>query len=72
MRTPEVKKIDIAIEKEMMDSGAMGTGTVTDNIDLPDTEKEEFLNCEKYDSGNYYWEFDGNRLTISYAEEIES
>lgn len=67
-----MKKIDNTIEKEMMESGAMGTESVTVNIDLTDTEKEEFLNCEKYDSGNYYWEFDGNRLTISYAEEIES
>ena len=65
-----MKKIDNAIEKEMMESGVMGTESVTVNIDLTDTEKEEFLNCEKYDTDHYFWEFDGNMLTISYTEEV--
>lgn len=66
-----MKKIDNAIEKKMMESGAMGTETVTVRIDLTAEEKEAFINCEKYDSENYSWEFEGNTLIISYAEEAE-
>lgn len=66
-----MKKIDNAIEKKMMRSGAMGTETVTVEIQLSDSEKDEFLNYEKYDSENYSWEFEGNILIISYAEEAE-
>lgn len=66
-----MKKIDNAIEKKMMESGLMGTETVTVKIALTDSEKNEFLNCEKYDSKNYSWEFEGNTLIISYTEEVE-
>ena len=66
-----MKKIDNAIEKKMMESGAMGTEPVTVKINLTDIEKDEFLNCEKYDSGNYSWEFEGNELIITYTEEVE-
>lgn len=66
-----MKKIDDAIEKKMMETGAMGTEPVTVKIKLTDTEKEEFLNCEKYDSENYSWEFEDNTLIISYTEEAE-
>ena len=66
-----MKKIDEAILKKMMESGLMGTETVTVKIALTDSEKNEFLNCEKYDSENYSWEFEGNILIISYAEEAE-
>lgn len=65
-----MKKIDNAIEKEMMESGAMGTESVTVNIYLTDDEKEEFMDSQKYDADHYFWEFDGNMLTISYTEEI--
>ena len=64
-----MNKIDKAIENEMMESGAMGTEPVMVKINLTDIEKDEFLNCEKYDSKNYWWEFDGNTLVISYTEE---
>lgn len=66
-----MKKIDDAIEKKMMETGAMGTEPVTVKIKLTDTEKEEFLNYEKYDSENYSWEFEDNTLIISYTEEVE-
>ena len=66
-----MKKIDNSIEKKMMDTGAMGTETVTVEIELTPEEKEEFLNCEKYDSENYFWEFEGNNLMISYTEDVE-
>lgn len=66
-----MKKIDDAIEKKMMESGATGTETVTVKINLTEKGKEEFLNCEKYDSVNYFWEFDGEELIISYTEEVE-
>lgn len=65
-----MKKIDNAIEKEMMESGAMGTESVTVNIYLTDDEKEEFMDSQKYDTDHYFWEFDGNMLTVSYTEEI--
>lgn len=65
-----MKKIDNAIEKEMMESGSMGTESVTVNIYLTDDEKEEFMDSQKYDTDHYFWEFDGNMLTISYTEEI--
>ena len=66
-----MKKIDKAIEQKMMKFGIMGTEMVTVEINLTPEEKEEFLNCEKYDSGNYSWEFEGNTLVISYTEETE-
>ena len=66
-----MNKIDKAIENEMMESGAMGTEPVMVKINLTDIEKDEFLNCEKYDSKNYWWEFDGKELIISYTEEVE-
>ena len=52
-----------------MKTGAMGTEPVTVSIVLTDVEKEEFLNCDKYNSKNYWWEFDGTTLIISYTEE---
>lgn len=65
-----MKKIDNAIEKEMMEGGVMGNESVTVNIDLTDDEKEEFMDSQKYDTDHYFWEFDGKMLTISYTEEI--
>ena len=65
-----MNKIDKAIEKKMMETGKMGTETVTTEINLTPEEKDKFLNCEKYDSVNYSWEFDGKKLIISYAEEV--
>ena len=64
-----MKKIDKAIERKMMETGAMGTEAVTVKINLTGEEKEEFLNCEKYDADNYSWEFDGEELIISYTED---
>lgn len=43
---------------------------VTVRIKLTDTEKEEFLSSEKYDSKHCWWEFDGNELTMTYVEEV--
>ena len=66
-----MKKIDDAIEKKMMVSGAMGTEPVTVRIKLTAEEREQFLSCDKYDSANYSWEFDEKELIISYTEEVE-
>ena len=66
-----MKKIDDAIEKKMMETGAMGTEPVTVRIKLTAEEREQFLSCDKYDSANYSWEFDGEELIISYTEEAE-
>ena len=70
-REKAMKKIDDAIEKKMMESGKMGTETVTARIKLTAEEREQFLSCDKYDSANYSWEFDGKELIISYTEEAE-
>lgn len=67
-----MKKIDDAIEKKMMESGALGTEPVTVRIKLTAEEREQFLNCDKYDSANYSWEFDEKELIISYTEEVEA
>lgn len=67
-----MKKIDDAIAKKMMESGAMGTEPVTVRIKLTEEEREQFLSCDKYDSENYSWEFEGNTLIISYTEEVEA
>lgn len=66
-----MKKIDNAIEKKMMESGAMGTETLTVKIQLTDEEKEGFLKFINYEK-NYFWEFDGNTLIISYTEVGEN
>ena len=66
-----IKKIDDAIEKKMMESGAMGTEPVTVRIKLTAEEREQFLSCDKYDSENYSLEFEENALIISYTEEAE-
>ena len=66
-----MKKIDDAIEKKMMESGALGTEPVTVRIKLTAEEREQFLSCDKYDSENYSWEFEENALIISYTEEVE-
>ena len=65
-----MERIDREIERKMMDTGRMGTETVTVEIHLSDEEKEMFREIEKYDSEHYFWEFDGNELTISYTEEV--
>lgn len=67
-----MKKIDDAIENKMMKTGAMGTEPVTVRIKLTAEEREQFLSCDKYDSVNYFWEFDGEELIISYTEEVEA
>lgn len=67
-----MKKIDDAIENGMMESGALGTEPVTVRIKLTAEEREQFLSCDKYDSENYSWEFEGNTLIISYTEEVEA
>lgn len=64
-----INKINEAIKNEIMKSGSMGTETVTVSIMLTDAEKEKFLNCKEYDSKNYWWEFEDNKLIISYTEK---
>ncbi len=69
-----MRKIDRAIEEEIMKTGAMGTEMVSIRMKLTDEEKAEFLKTDKYDSDHYYWEFDEsdeNELYIDYTEEVE-
>ena len=71
-RRESYEKIDDVIENKMMETGAMGTEPVTVRIKLTAEEREQFLSCDKYDSVNYFWEFDGEELIISYTEEVEA
>ena len=66
-----MNKIDRALGEKMMKTGALGTEPVTVRIKLTAEEREQFLNCDKYDSANYSWEFDEKELIISYTEEAE-
>lgn len=65
-----MKKIDIAIERKMMETGKCGTESVTVRINLTDEEKELFISSKKYDTENYFWCLSGNELEISYTEEV--
>jgi len=65
-----MERIDQEIEKKMMDTGRMGSETVTVEIHLSNEEKEMFRDIEKYDSEHYFWEFNDNELNISYTEEV--
>ena len=64
-----MERIDREIERKMMDTGRMGTETVTISMNLTDEEKDLFHGIDKYDSEHYFWELDENELTISYTEE---
>lgn len=65
-----IERIDREIERKMMDTGRMGTETVTVSMNLTDEEKDLFHGIDKYDSEHYFWELDENELTISYTEEV--
>lgn len=65
-----MERIDREIERKMMDTGRMGTETVTVSMNLTDEEKDLFHGIDKYDSEHYFWELDENELTISYTEEV--
>lgn len=65
-----MERIDREIERKMMDTGRMGMETVTVSMNLTDEEKDLFHGIDKYDCEHYFWEFDGNELTISYTEEV--
>ncbi len=65
-----IQKIDSAIEKEMARTGKMGTESVSVRILCSDEEKQVFEEIEKYDSENYWWEWEGQHLIITYTEVI--
>lgn len=65
-----IERIDREIERKMMDTGRMGTETVTVSMNLTDEEKDLFHGIDKYDSEHYFWELDESELTISYTEEV--
>lgn len=65
-----MERIDREIERKMMDTGRMGTETVTVSMNLTDEEKDLFHDIDKYDSEHYFWELDESELTISYTEEV--
>ena len=62
-------RINKEIEKEMMETGRMGTERVSVVITLNEEELQEWENL-KLDE-HYSWEIDGNSLSITYTEEIK-
>lgn len=62
-------KIETMIDKKMLETGKMGTETVSIELKLTDEEKEAFHEIELEE--NYGYDLDGSNLTISYSEEIE-
>lgn len=60
-------KIERAIEEKAMKHGIMGTESCTVTLKLTDAEKEEFGSFALDE--HYWWEIDGNELTITYTEK---
>ena len=65
-----INKIDRAIEKKAMDTGRMGTESVSVQLKLSDAEIKLFYDTEKYDGEHYFWEIEGGVLDITYTEEV--
>lgn len=65
-----IKMIESAIEKEIEKKGAMGTESVTVSLSMTDEELEIFRNIDLFDTENYSWEIEDNKLYITYAEEV--
>lgn len=65
-----IERINDAIEKETMRTGKMGTETVSVMLILTSEEKMIFIEQAAGElDDHYWWEFDGNELTVRYAEE---
>jgi hypothetical protein len=65
-----IEMIESAIEKEIERKGAMGTESVSVSLSMTDEELEIFRNIDLFDTENYSWEIEDNKLYITYAEEV--
>lgn len=65
-----IEMIENAIEKEIERKGAMGTESVSVSLSMTDEELEIFRNIDLFDTENYSWEIEDNKLYITYAEEV--
>ena len=65
-----IEMIESAIEKEIERKAAMGTESVTVSLSITDEELEIFRNIDLFDTENYSWEIEDNKLYITYAEEV--
>ena len=65
-KTKLIKLIDDKIEREIMKTGKMGTEVVSIHVDLTANERETFTKIAQYDTENYWWEFEGDVLRLSY------
>ena len=65
-----IERIENAIEKEIERKGAMGTESVSVSLSMTDEELEIFRNIDLFDTENYSWEIEDNKLYITYAEEV--
>ena len=65
-----IEMIESAIEKERERKGAMGTESVSVSLSMTDEELEIFRNIDLFDTENYSWEIEDNKLYITYAEEV--
>ena len=65
-----IEMIESAIEKEIERKGAMGTESVSISLSMTDEELEIFRNIDLFDTENYSWEIEDNKLYITYAEEV--
>ena len=60
--------IDEKLQKKALKNGAMGTESVSIDIELTDSQFQEFYKINFSD--NYFWEVKGNIVTITYIEDI--
>lgn len=65
-----IEMIESVIEKEIERKGSMGTESVTVSLPMTDEELEIFRNIDLFDTENYSWEIEDNKLYITYAEEV--
>lgn len=65
-----ITKIDKSLEKKAMETGKMGTESVSVTMELTEEEKEKFMILDGYDDSHYWWEFDDLTLNITYTEDI--
>ena len=64
-----LRRIEKEIERVALMEGVYfpGDESVTINMILNDEQKADFLNLNLDD--RYYWEFDGNKLFLTYTDE---
>lgn len=65
-----IEMIESAIEREREIKGAMGTESVSVSFSMTDEELDIFRNIDLFDTENYSWEIEDNKLYITYTEEV--